>query len=62
MDEDQEVAIASIIIFTLLGLYVICGSVMEAKHSPLGHETGVTIIIGFIVSLILYLTIHGKSI
>lgn len=62
MGEDQEIAIATIIIFILLGIYIISGSVMEAKHSPLGHETGVTLIIGFLVSLILYLTTRGQNI
>jgi NhaP-type Na+/H+ or K+/H+ antiporter len=45
-------SVASIIIFVLLALYVIIGSYMEHRKTPVGHETGVAIVTGFIVSLI----------
>ncbi|CDW88691.1 sodium hydrogen exchanger [Stylonychia lemnae] len=45
-------SVASIIIFVLLGIYVILGSFMEHKKAPVGHETGVAILTGFLVSLI----------
>jgi len=45
-------SVASLIIFALLSLYVIAGSYMEHKKSPVGHETGVAILAGFLVSLI----------
>ena len=47
-------AIASIIIFVLLIIYIIGGSYMEHKHAPFGHETGVALVLGFLVSLIAY--------
>lgn len=45
-------SVMSIIIFILLSLYVILGSFMEHKKFIVGHETGVAIIAGFIISLI----------
>ena len=45
-------SVSSIIIFVLLALYVIIGSFMEHKKTPVGHETGVAIVAGFLVSLI----------
>jgi solute carrier family 9 (sodium/hydrogen exchanger), member 6/7 len=47
-------AIASIIIFCLLIIYIIGGSFMEHKHVAFGHETGIAIVLGFLVSLIAY--------
>jgi NhaP-type Na+/H+ or K+/H+ antiporter len=44
----------SIIIFLLLLVYVVTGSVIEKKKIIFGHETGVAIIIGFIVSWIAF--------
>lgn len=46
------ISVVAIIIFVLLALYVIVGSFMEHKHFVIGHETGVAIICGLIVSSI----------
>jgi hypothetical protein len=53
MAEEVFVSIATIIIFTLLIIYIIAGALMEVKHFIVGHETGLCILLGFIVSLIL---------
>jgi NhaP-type Na+/H+ or K+/H+ antiporter len=42
------------VIFLMLMLYVIVGSYMEHRHSPFGHETGVALVAGLIISA----TIH----
>jgi hypothetical protein len=38
------------VIFVMLMLYVILGTYMEHKHAPFGHETGVALIAGLIIS------------
>lgn len=62
MAEDIAVSIATIIIFLLLVIYVIGGTLMEVRHVLFGHETGVAILLGFLISLILKLTISGGDI
>jgi hypothetical protein len=42
------------IIFIMLVVYVIVGSFMEHRHSQFGHETGVALVAGLIISA----TIH----
>jgi NhaP-type Na+/H+ or K+/H+ antiporter len=42
------------IIFIMLMIYVIVGSYMEHKHAPFGHETGVAIVLGLIISSIIH--------
>ena len=51
MSGNSAISIASIIIFVMLVIYIILGSYMEKKKVILGHETGVAIVIGFIISL-----------
>ena len=55
MTGDQETALAAMIIFALLLAYVIGGSFIEVKHPPIGHETGIAILMGFLVSLLFFL-------
>jgi solute carrier family 9 (sodium/hydrogen exchanger), member 6/7 len=38
------------VIFIMLMLYVILGSYMEHKHTPFGHETGVALVAGLLIS------------
>jgi sodium/hydrogen exchanger-like protein 6/7 len=52
MSGSEETAIAAILIFLLLVIYIIGGSFMEKKQFIIGHETGVAIILGFLISLI----------
>jgi sodium/hydrogen exchanger-like protein 6/7/sodium/hydrogen exchanger 8 len=52
----------SIVIFLLLMLYVIVGSTIEKKKLKFGHETGVVIIVGFIISYFAYLADKDKFI
>ena len=47
--------IAAIAFLTLLILYITIGTYMEDKHPPVGHETGVIIIIGIAFSLVSYI-------
>jgi len=56
MSAGISVALASIIIFVLLLIYIIGGTFMEHKHAPFGHETGIAITLGFLISLSLYET------
>jgi len=42
------------IIFIMLMIYVIVGSYMEHKHAPFGHETGVALVLGLIISSIIH--------
>jgi hypothetical protein len=52
MSESAEIAIIAIIIFLLLVIYIIGGSFIESRKFIVGHETGIAIILGFIISLI----------
>ena len=47
--------VAALIIFVLLIVYIIVGGFIEKRKLPFGHETGVSIVVGLIVSLIFYL-------
>jgi NhaP-type Na+/H+ or K+/H+ antiporter len=42
-------------VFFIIIIYIILGSFLEKKNSPLFHETGIAIIIGFLLSLTFYL-------
>jgi NhaP-type Na+/H+ or K+/H+ antiporter len=46
------------VIFVMLMIYVIVGSFMEHKHSPFGHETGVALVAGLIISSIVHYAIN----
>jgi len=52
MSEETFVSGASIVIFLMLLVYVNMGALIESKKPPFGHETGVVIILGMIISLI----------
>ena len=51
-DGDTTFPIAAIIVFVLVLLYVVIGGFIESRKLPFGHETGVAIIAGLIVSSI----------
>jgi NhaP-type Na+/H+ or K+/H+ antiporter len=53
MGNEVFVSIATIIIFSLLIIYIIGGALMEAKKFIIGHETGLCIVLGLLVSLFL---------
>jgi hypothetical protein len=44
----------SLVMFFLLCVFVLSGSFLEKKKSPVGHETGVVILIGLVISYIFY--------
>jgi len=46
------ISTATIIIFLLLIIYIIGGAFIEKKHCIVGHETGIAILLGFLVSFI----------
>jgi hypothetical protein len=56
MSGNSVASIASIIVFVLLLFYIIGGSYIEKKKFIVGHETGVAIIIGFMISLVIKLS------
>jgi sodium/hydrogen exchanger-like protein 6/7 len=53
MSGNSNASIATLIVFFLLILYIIGGGFMEKKHFKVGHETGIAIIIGLIVGVII---------
>lgn len=55
------VPIDVMIIFVMLMLYVILGSFMEHKETPFGHETGVALLAGLIISAIIHFAIAPGS-
>jgi NhaP-type Na+/H+ or K+/H+ antiporter len=42
------------VIFVMLMLYVVLGTYMEHRHAPFGHETGVALIAGLIISAVVH--------
>jgi sodium/hydrogen exchanger 3 len=51
MSADNEVFIAGVlIVFLLIIVYIVFGSFIEKKHCILFHETGIAIVIGFMIS------------
>ncbi len=53
-DINIVISIGLIVFFVLLNFYVIGGAYLEKIHSPVGHETSIALIMGFIVSLTLW--------
>lgn len=51
---NMVISIGLIVIFVLLNFYIIGGAYLEKIHAPVGHETTIALIMGFIVSLILW--------
>jgi len=49
------------IIFVMLMIYVILGTFMEYKSTPFGHETGVALVFGLIISAIIHFAIKDKD-
>lgn len=47
--------------FILLLLYVVLGTFMEHKHVRFGHETGVALIAGLLISFCLHFFVAGGS-
>ena len=52
--ENVLISVGLIVIFLLLLLYVVGGAFLEKIHAPVGHETSIALILGFIVSLVLW--------
>jgi NhaP-type Na+/H+ or K+/H+ antiporter len=59
--EDEKLFILGILtVFLIILAYVIGGSFLEKVKSPLFHETGIAIVIGFTISLVAYLIDDDK--
>ena len=54
MSDESELPVVAIIVFVLLLLYVVVGGFIESRKLPFGHETGVAILAGMAVSLIVW--------
>ena len=54
VDPNIIISVGLIIIFVLLLIYVIGGAYLEKIHSPVGHETSIALILGLVVSAILW--------
>ena len=50
--EEQKKLVGFVVVFFTLVLYITIGSFMEKMHFPVGHETGVIIIVGIVISVI----------
>jgi hypothetical protein len=48
-------SVGAIIVFAMLIIYMVIGSVLEKAKPPCGHEAGIIILIGIVVS---YLASH----
>ena len=60
-DDTSVASIATIIIFTLLIVYIITGALIEVKKYIVGHETGICILLGFLVSLIMKIIVQDDA-
>ena len=49
------------IVFAMLMLYIILGTFMEYKEAKFGHETGVALVAGLIISAIIHFAIGAGS-
>jgi NhaP-type Na+/H+ or K+/H+ antiporter len=58
---NAAVPIEVLIIFSMLILYVILGTFMEYKHLPFGHETGIALVAGLIISAIVHFATDQNS-
>lgn len=61
MSESITIPIIALVVLVLLVIFMAGGSYMEHKHVPVGHETGLIIFLGLIVSFLIYFFDHeGK--
>lgn len=51
---NENLPVLVVVIFVMLMLYVIIGTYMEHKHASFGHETGVALVVGLIISAIVH--------
>ena len=52
--EDHSGTIIYVVFLAVLITFIFVGAYMESKHFAFGHETGVIILIGILVSYIMY--------
>lgn len=46
------ISVGAIVIMFIIILYMIIGSYLEHRHSTIGHESGIIILIGIVISFI----------
>ena len=51
-EEEGPKLIGFCVVFVTLALYIFIGSFMEMMHFPVGHETGVIILVGIVISIV----------
>jgi NhaP-type Na+/H+ or K+/H+ antiporter len=63
MSGSSVISYDSFFAFALLLLYVIGGGFMESRKFPVGHETGIALIFGLMISALIHFTSndHGSS-
>ena len=61
MSDNLAVPIDVIIIIFMLLLFVILGTYMEYKQTLFGHETGVALVAGLIISAIIHFATDEKT-
>ena len=49
------------IIFAMLMIYIVLGTFMEYKNVPFGHETGVALAMGLVISAIIHFATDNPS-
>jgi sodium/hydrogen exchanger-like protein 6/7 len=54
MGESSTTPIIALVVLVLLVIFMAGGAFMEHKHAKVGHESGLVIILGFVVSFIVY--------
>ena len=52
-DDGEDVELGIIIFLFILITYIVVGSWMEKKHFKFGHETGMIIVVGILISLVI---------
>lgn len=52
MSEEQVFSIGAIVVMLIIILYMVIGAWLEKIHSKFGHESGLIIIIGIVISFI----------
>lgn len=57
----SAVPIEVLIIFVMLMLYIVLGTFMEHKNAKFGHETGIALVAGLIVSAIVHYVVPKES-
>jgi L-cystine uptake protein TcyP (sodium:dicarboxylate symporter family) len=59
---EDFISLDSMLAFTLILVFVVGGGFMEHKKSPFGNETGIALVMGLLISVMLhYFPANGES-